>query len=285
MNDNKKENKDRILHPKVSKNIDADNKVRIDFIKQGAFVEYQMIDIVFQEILDLLDQPIRPRMEGLLIVSPTGNGKTTMTFKFIDKYAPSIGNIVYVETPERTTLKEFYVEILNTLGYPAKSTRSTGDLRRKILTGLRNQNVKMLFFDEIHHLLDSRRDHKKDILNGLKSLNNKAQIPIVLIGIETAKEILDLDKQVADRYPALEIPLWEIDSDEYYNLLATFEALLPLKKPSNLHSTKIANRIHILSKGRIGRIATIIRKCGIRAIRNGDERITYRLLNSMPFRW
>lgn len=278
-------NNERILHPKVAEFLEVDDDLRIKFIQKGSFVEYEVIKLIWQEILDLLEQPIRPRMEGLLLVSPTNNGKTTMIRRFIDKYSPEIGNLVYVETPERTTLKEFYVEILNTLGYPAKSTKSTGDLRRKILTGIENQKVKIIFFDEIHNLLDSRRDHKRDILNGLKSLNNKAQIPIVLVGIETAKDILDLDKQVADRYLAIEIPLWKDKENDYYNLLATFEALLPLKKPSNLHSVKIATKIHTLSKGRIGRIATIIRKCGIRAIRNGDERITFNLLNSMLFRW
>ncbi|MBD3216129.1 MAG: AAA family ATPase [Candidatus Lokiarchaeota archaeon] len=275
----------RVLHPKVKSIIDENDEVRIRFIQKGSFVEYEVIKVIWQEILDLLEQPVRPRMEGMLLVSPTNNGKTTMIRKFIVKYSPDIGNLVYVETPERTTLKEFYVEILNTLGYPAKSTRSTGDLRRKILVGLENQKVKMLFFDEIQNLLDSRRDHKRDILNGLKSLNNRAQIPIVLVGIETAKEILDLDKQVADRYPAIEMPLWEDGTDDYYNLLATFEALLPLKKPSNLHSVNIAKRLHAVSEGKIGRITTIIRKCGIKAIRGGEERITLSLLKSMPFRW
>ena len=41
---------------------------------------------------------------------------------------------------------------------------------------------------------------------------------------------------MADRYPAIEMPLWMDGEDDYYNLLATFEALIPLKKPSNLHS-------------------------------------------------
>jgi hypothetical protein len=108
---------ERILHPKVIDLMDADDNARIRFIQKGGFVEYNVIEIIWQEILDLLEQPVRPRMEGLLIVSPTNNGKTTMIRKFIDKYKPEIGNLVYIETPERTTLKEFYVEMLNTLNF------------------------------------------------------------------------------------------------------------------------------------------------------------------------
>ena len=115
-----KNNNERILHPKVAELLETDNDLRIKFIQKGSFVEYEVIKITWQEILDLLEQPIRPRIEGLLLVSPTNNGKTKMIRRFIDKYSLEIGNLVYVETPERTTLKEFYVEILNTLGYPAK---------------------------------------------------------------------------------------------------------------------------------------------------------------------
>jgi len=224
-------------------------------------------------------------MMGLLIVSPTNNGKTTLIKKFIDDYSSRIkGNLVYVETPERTTLKEFYAETLNVLGYPSRATRSTGDLRRQILVALESKKVKMLFFDEIHNLLDSRRDHKRDVLNGLKSLNNRAQIPIVLIGIETATDILSLDDQVKDRYPAVEIPLWE-NSEEFKDVLGTFEANLPLKKPSNLHDDKIANTILELSEGKLGRVSEIIRICAIEAINNGEECITHKLIKQINWRW
>ena len=289
MNEIKHKNKDRqdrMLYPEVEKLLTSSNENRIKYIKEGRFIEYDVARILWQEILDLFEQPIRPRMEGLLIISPTNNGKTSLITKFINKYSPSIGNLVYVETPERTTLKEFYVEILNVLGYPAKGARtSTGDLRRKILIAVEKQKVKMFFFDEIHNLLDSRRDHKRDILNGLKSLSNKSQIPIILVGIEIAEEILDLDKQVADRYPAIEMPLWEYGTDGYYDLLATFEAFLPLKKPSHLDSPKISKKIYDLSKGKLGRISTIIRRSAIQAIRSESERITWKILNSIPFRW
>lgn len=287
MNKNKTEKEkaqERILYPSAKKLMNKGKEARIQYIKDGFFVNYDFANYVYQEILDLLEQPIRPRMEGLLIHSPTNNGKTTLIKRFILEYLPKIGELVYVETPERATLKEFYAEILNVMGYPVKVSRSTGDLRRKILLGLQNKKVKILFVDEIHNLLDSRRDHKTDILNGLKSLNNKAQIPIVLVGINTAEDILSLDEQVADRYPPLEIPLWQKDKI-YLDLLATFEANLPLRKQSEIYSPKISNYIHELSDGKIGRIATIIRKASIKAIRDDTEHITNNLLKSIPFRW
>ena len=136
-------------------------------------------------------------MDGLLIHSPTNNGKTTLVLKFIREYSDKLnGKILYVEMPERVTLKECYAETLNQMGYPVTSTRSTGDLRRKILIGLKEQKYILIFFDEIQNLLKSPRDHKSDILNGLKSLNNRSEIPIALVGMDEAIQILAEDEQV-----------------------------------------------------------------------------------------
>ncbi len=276
---------ERILVPMARKYMEKSDEERIQSIKDGFFIEYKVSQDIVQELLDLFDQPVRPRMEGLLIFSPTNNGKTTLVEKFIEDYSSNVdGKLIRVETPERATLKEFYAEALDVLGYPTRTTRSTGDLRRKILEGIKRRKVKMIFFDEIHNLLDSRRDHKKDILNGLRSLNNKAEIPIVLIGIESAKEILELDEQVADRYPPLEIPLWQ-NNRNYLDLLSTFEAHLPLKKASNLHEREISSKIYELSEGKLGRIATIIRKSSIKSIRTGNEQIILDVLNSIQWRW
>lgn len=277
---------ERQLFEKAQELLSADKKARTEYIKNGVFINHQYKDMIDQEILDLFDQPIGPRMEGLLIFSPTNNGKTTLIKRFIQDYAKDLhGKILYVETPERTTLKEFYAETLNVLGYPVTSTRSTGDLRRKILQGLKEQKVRIIIYDEIHNLLDSRRDHKKDILNGLRSLNNKAEIPIVLVGIETAVTILGEDEQVAERYNPVEVPVWGENDHEFRNLLYTFEANLPLLKASNLYEEEISSRILELSQGKIGRIAKIIRTAAIRAIRNGREQITLGLINSIKFQW
>ena len=58
-----KNNNERILHPKVAELLETDNDLRIKFIQKGSFVEYEVIKIIWQEILDLLEQPIRPRIE------------------------------------------------------------------------------------------------------------------------------------------------------------------------------------------------------------------------------
>jgi len=283
-------NNKRNLNPDAELLLDADNDKRIQYIKIPIYIVYSEAEIIYQEIMDLFDQGERERMEGLLLISPTNNGKTSLIKRFINDNSPKVdGNLVYVETPEKTTLKELFLEILHVLGYPAHTSVSIEDLRRKILVALRRKNVKMLFVDEIHNLLDSRRDHKKDILNGLRSLNNNVQIPIVLIGIEKAKNILTEDEQIADSYSSIELPLWKCDTKpstrQFKDLLATFETYLPLKKQSNLHYANISKKMHELSSGHLGRVATIIRKASIKAIRTGKEQITVSLLNSMRFRW
>jgi len=283
---------ERKIHPIAKKLLKKPDNLRIQYINsKNFFIHYDAGKQVFKEILELLEQPIRPRMEGMLLTSDTNNGKTTLIERFISDHIHKIGNLVRVEVPERATLKEFYADILNKFGYPISSTRSTGDLRRKIVEALDRKKIKILFVDEIHNLLDSRRDHQKDVLNGLKSLNNKAKIPIVLIGTDRAKEILAEDDQVADRYLKIELPLWIYEEEKptknkpLKDLLATFEAYLPLLKASELFSDNIVSYIHKKSQGRIGRIAWIIRRAAKEAIQIKKEQITLELLKSIRIPW
>jgi len=287
---------ERNLHPNAKKLLSKPDHIRIRYIKNRfIFIEYIAGKEVIKEILDLFEQPVRPRMEGMALISPTGNGKTTLIERFIKEYASIIGNLVRVEIPERATLKEFYADVLAKLGNPVSTTKSTGDLRRKIIEELKTQKVKMLFVDEIHNLLDSRREHLKDVLNGLKSLNNKAQIPIVLIGIELTSQILAKDDQVKDRYFSFELPIWSYQKGKtkeikarnkpLKDLLATFEANLPLKKKSELHSDGLVSQIHQKSQGKIGRIDWIIRRAAVKAIQDGTECITDTILNKIRIPW
>jgi Cdc6-like AAA superfamily ATPase len=197
---------ERVLAPNITTILNETNERRIECIDNGFFVEYPQQKKISKMIYDLLKQPVRPRMYGLLLYAPTNSGKTYIINKFMEEYENQIsGSFLYVYIPERATLKEVYAETLHEMGYPITNSRSTGDLRRKILIALHEQKKRMILFDEIQHLLDSRRDHKRDILNGLKMLNNQAQIPITLSGIETSTDILAEDTQVADRFRPVEL--------------------------------------------------------------------------------
>jgi hypothetical protein len=66
-------------------------------------------------------------------------------------------------------------------------------------------------------------------------------------------------------------------------LLASFERLLPLRKPSALAESALAERIYALSEGTIGEISAVITTAAVEAIRSGEERIDRKLLDRIDY--
>ncbi len=204
--------------------------------------------------------------------------------RFIRAYQHKItGKFAYVETPPRTTLKGFFKELLSVLGIPTVRSESTVDLEHKVLLAMDQVNIRMLFVDEIHNMLEARKEHIHDVLNGLKSLSNRAEIPIVLIGTECAADTIYFDEQVANRFPAWELPRWEF-SDEFRDFLHTFEMLLPLKGQSNLASKEIAREIFEHSRGLIGEAVKIIVRSAEQITRAGADYITLEVIRKIGAR-
>ena len=75
---------ERFLFPEATGLLSTSKPTRINHVKNGFFVNYHYKKIIYQEIWDLFDQPIGPRMDGLLLNSPTNNGKTTLVKRFIE---------------------------------------------------------------------------------------------------------------------------------------------------------------------------------------------------------
>jgi len=87
----------------------------------------------------------------------------------------------------------------------------------------------MLVIDEVHSLLASSYRQQRILLNTLRFLANELQLVLVCAGTADAKRALLTDEQLADRFEAVELPPWHNDND-FRRLLASFQAILPLRK-------------------------------------------------------
>lgn len=269
------------LPSKVKAILNATEEIRIKFVLTDRWINYPRASEIIEELNYLLRQPRRERMEGMLLLSCTNNGKTALVNHFIrTQWGRLDGKIAYVEIPTRSTLKMFYMTLLKVLGIPSTRSETTVELHFKILAGLQHHKVRMLFVDEIHNLLESKRESLQDVLNGLKGLSNQAKIPIILVGIETAGTAIYIDSQISSRFPAWELPRWEPRHD-FRDFLNTFEFLLPLRKPSNLSAEGTSDEILKFSNGLIGDVVKIITRSAERAIKEKEESISIDLIRSI----
>jgi hypothetical protein len=80
------------------------------------------------------------------------------------------------------------------------------------------------------------------------------------------------DQQLADRFEAMELAAWENDQ-AFHQLLASFESILPLRKPSDFRDPHVHQRILSLTEGVLVRICRLIERAAVEAIHSGTERI------------
>ena len=141
----------------------------------------------------------------------------------------------------------------------------------------RQLEVRMLVIDEIHSILAGTFREQRIVLNAIRFLANDLRIPLVCVGTHEAKQALMTDQQLADRFEAWELPPWQ-DDPALLQLLASFAAILPLRRASELRDPKIRNRVLVLTEGVTVRICRLLEAAAIQAIEKEYELINLQML-------
>src|ERR1700733_95125 len=117
--------------------------------------------------------------------------------------------------------------------------------------------VRLCVIDEIHNALSGPTNKVCEMLNVLKNMGNELQIPLIAVGTKDALQVIHSDDQLANRFEPFPLPRWQ-DNDELQDLIASFERVLPLRRPSDLTNPVLVRRILALSEGVLGEIVTIL---------------------------
>lgn len=261
---------------------------RINYIRKRRWIEYDKAVEILTLLEDLLTYPKTHRMPALLIYGPSNNGKTMLITRFCKLHRGEdnpdgdaiLLPVLAVQAPPGPDESRFYEKILDTVNAPYKQFDKASTKYLQVLSILRKIGTKMLIIDEIHNILAGSDKKHRYFLNVIKSLSNDLQIPIVAVGTREALNALSTDPQLYSRFGRVELPKW-IAGNAYDSLLSSFESVIPLKKPSNLVGTDLASKILLASEGLIGNIAAIITDSAVKAIQDGTECITEKILKSV----
>lgn len=262
--------------------------VRIAALRDECWIGYTRAEEAIAKLTLLLNHPTRHRMPSLLLCGVTNNGKSTLITRFLMEHPPvpsaegDIIPVLYVETPSSPHARRFYLNLLRRLtpSYPA--SRSLPVQEADAVHMLRMFRVRMLIIDEIHNILSGELSQIRQFLALLRFLSNTLAIPIVAVGTRDALAAMQADDQTANRFEPFVLPLWR-PGEEYLTLLDSFEAILPLRTPSDLSDPPMADRIMALSEGILGEIVTVLTLAAEVAIRSGKERIDLEILRTLDF--
>jgi ATP-dependent Clp protease ATP-binding subunit ClpA len=208
-------------------------------------------------------------------------GKTKILKKFVRDHPASFNTrtginslpLVAMQMPPEPDEKALYLQLMDALNAPIRYRHTVYQLRRIVIDLLRFTKTRMILIDEIHTLLASTYRQQRVILNTLRFIANELNLALVCAGTADAKRALLTDQQLADRFEAIELPPWRNDGD-LKRLLASFQALLPLRRPSELTSVEIRHEILQRTEGITVRIVRLLEHLAIQAIKTGSEAIT-----------
>lgn len=268
----------------------ADTPTRIQFIQSNRWIKYPAAERILERLEELLDHPKISRMPNLLLVGETNNGKSVLLNRFCQLHKPYASHgdeqlirpVVTVEAPAKPDEKKFYRKLLDQLNAPYRLADRMDRMERQVFHIMQHVNARMLIIDEIQNLLAGSSTSQRVFLNMLKGMANELQIVIIAAGTMEARNAMSADPQMANRFVQKFLPKWHYTED-YLRLLASFERLLPLRKPSGLIEPALAERIYAMSEGTIGEISAVITAAALMAIRSGKERIDQELLDQIDY--
>ncbi|MDZ4386579.1 MAG: TniB family NTP-binding protein [Moraxellaceae bacterium] len=275
------------IHPEFRHVMMLSDKERLDFLQQSRWIGYPNATQIMDTLDKLLEMPTRIRMPNLLIVGEPNNGKTTIVRRFhqlrgigyVNDESEPVKPVIIAEAPPSADEKGLYISILERFYAPYKPTDSAARLRYQTIHLMRQCSVRMLVIDEFHSLLTGGAQKQREVMNCIKLLCNELAIPIVGVGTREAVRVLHTDPQHTSRFDVIGLPLWKLNK-EFQQLVAGFESVLPLKKPSNLSSIESTSLLHLISDGCIGNLHRLLVECANSAIMSGEEKISLSLIES-----
>jgi len=260
---------------------------RVDFLETQRWIGYPVAARILDRLERLLRQPKRTRMQSLLIVGESNNGKTTLIERFLETAGqPSVDEnndpvkpVLLVESPPGADEKGLYLSILDRFHAPHRASDPVSKLRYQVLHLCRACHVRMLVVDEFHSLVSGTGSKQREVMNVIKFLCNELAVPIVGAGTREAVRALHHDPQHASRFDVMELPLWTLDKD-FQRMLASIEKTLPLKNPSKLSQPALARPLHYISQGNLGNLLRLLNECATEAIESGSEAIDQKIIEN-----
>lgn len=286
-----------VIEPSSHLSVEAANALnlpteqRIEYVRSSRWIGYPKAKEVIGKLEDLLVYPKKHRMPNLLIVGDSNSGKTMIADRFttLNKaYENEDGQsivipVLSIQSPPVPNESRLYSNILEKLFAPYRTSDPVEKKQYQVIKLMKACNVNMLMIDEIHSMLAGNLEKQRTFLSVLRNLGNELQIPIVGLGTKDALRAIKTDPQLDNRFKSIYLPRWEYNTD-FRRLLASFEYMMPLSKPSNLKNPDIAKKLMAMSEGLLGELSEIISEATVLAIQSGREKIDLDILSNIDWR-
>jgi hypothetical protein len=140
---------------------------RIYGLEKDVYTQYELGDLILLKMDRLLSMKKSCRPLGMLISSPSGNGKTTVLRIFALQHQAVITEevpVVSLQAPPSPGEKRFLGEIVKSFGLRDYDKGNAETRLKRVIQLVEKCKVKMLIIDEIHNLLSPLGNLKKAVI-------------------------------------------------------------------------------------------------------------------------
>ena len=173
----------------------------------------------------------------------------------------------------RPSERRIYAQLLAALDIGVDQRSATlADLETRAVRLLKQVDIRVLVFDEVHNLLAGSPREQRVMLQLFRFLSNELKASLVCLGVADAREAIAGDTQLARRLDQVALPRWKAD-EEFQALVSAVLRSLPLRRPSALSSQSLRHLARV-SEGITAKVFATLNELAIEAIRTCSERIT-----------
>lgn len=249
------------------------NVERIARIRSDWVVRHASVKRVLNHARWLIESPKCVRTEGLLVTGAVGAGKSTIGELIKRHYrqpgSPSVP-IVSISMSGARHMRTVYGRVIDSLNGLVKASHHTPDREMTVLRLLRAVGARALIIDEVQDVVAESIADQKHALKAIKYITSEVQIPVIALGTEPAEKAFATDEHMAGRIDRYVLPAWT-EGDELTALLYGVSRIIPLRRPSVMHSEAFIAELLGLTAGSMKQMMKIIRIAAVNAILSGAE--------------
>ncbi|MGH1448800.1 MAG: TniB family NTP-binding protein [Pseudomonadaceae bacterium] len=164
----------------------------------------------FEAAYDYASAAVQRGVDGerliALVLGPPRSGKTEVSNLLIEDFAAAEGDgarsvpLIRIVTPVRPTKKTMAEAIVGALDARNYGRLTADQLTVRVKFLLKAVGTRVILFDEVQHIVERNLPKSwYEVADWLKTLSDELNITLVLFGLPSARQMIDVNSQLRDR--------------------------------------------------------------------------------------